>query len=66
VDGEKKAWDLSDCIKEHFKGQDYPSKQNLKFFIGLRNQIEHSFLPALDPEIYGECQALLLNYEKLT
>ncbi len=65
VDGEKKAWDLSDCIKEYFKDQNPPSKQNLKFFIGLRNKIEHSFLPALDPEIYGECQALLLNYEKL-
>ncbi|MCK4732082.1 MAG: DUF3644 domain-containing protein, partial [Methanophagales archaeon] len=65
VDGEKKAWDLSMCIKEYFKDQNPPSKQNLKFFIGLRNKIEHRFLPALDPEIYGECQALLLNYEKL-
>ena len=37
----------------------------MKFFIGIRNKIEHKFLPALDLEICGECQALLLNYEKL-
>jgi hypothetical protein len=37
----------------------------MRFFIGLRNQIEHRFLPALDLEIFGECQALLLNYEKI-
>ena len=65
VDGEKKAWDLNKCIKEYFKDLNPPSRQNLKFFVSIRNQIEHKFLPALDPEIYGECQALLLNYEKL-
>ncbi len=65
VDGEKKAWDISKCVKEYFKEQNPPSRENLKFFVGLRNQIEHKFLPALDLEICGECQALLLNYEKL-
>lgn len=65
VDGEKKAWDLSNCVKEYFKDRNPPSRENLKFFIGLRNQIEHKFLPALDLDICGECQALLLNYEKL-
>lgn len=65
VDGVKKAWDLSNCLKEYFKDQNPPSRENLNFFIGLRNQIEHRFLPALDLEVFGECQALLLNYEKL-
>lgn len=65
VDGEKKAWELSDCINEYFEDRNPPCRENLKFFVRLRNKIEHKFLPALDPEIYGECQALLLNYEKL-
>lgn len=65
IDGQKRAWDLSKCINEYFKGQNPPARENLRFFIGLRNQIEHRFLPALDLDIFGECQALLLNYEKL-
>lgn len=65
IDGQKKAWDLSKCINEYFKNQKSPVRENLIFFIGLRNQIEHRFLPALDLDILGECQALLLNYEKM-
>ncbi len=38
---------------------------NLEFFIGLRNKIEHRFLPELDIEIFGECQAMLMNFETL-
>ena len=33
--------------------------------IGLRNKIEHRFLPELDPDIFGECQAMLINFEAL-
>jgi len=65
TDGQKRAWHLSDCLKAYFKDQNPPVRENLRFFIGLRNQIEHRFLPALDLDIFGECQALLLNYEKL-
>jgi hypothetical protein len=64
IDGQKKAWDLSKCVKEYFKDNNSPIRENLRFFIGLRNKIEHRFLPALDIDIFGECQALLLNYEK--
>jgi len=65
VDGQKKAWVLNKCINEYFKDQNSPMRENLRFFIGLRNQIEHRFLPALDLDIFGECQALLLNYERI-
>lgn len=40
-------------------------RKNLEFFIGLRNKIEHRFLPELDIEIFGECQAFLMNFETL-
>ena len=40
-------------------------RENLDFFIDLRNQIPHRYLPALDLVITGEVQALLLNFERV-
>ena len=40
-------------------------KENLRLFIGLRNKIEHRSLPELDLTIFGECQAMLLNFEDM-
>lgn len=65
LDGEKKSWDLHKCVSIYFGSTANPIKDNINFFIGLRNKIEHSYLPALDISICGECQALLLNYEKM-
>jgi hypothetical protein len=31
----------------------------------LRNKIEHRFMPSIDKEIVWECQALLINFEKV-
>ncbi len=70
VDGERKAWELSTSIKEYNKLN--PSNQlsesvnaNLRFFIGLRNKIEHRHVAKreVDTLIFGECQSLLYNYE---
>jgi hypothetical protein len=66
IDGEHKAWELSDCLKEYFKNcgkEILPVRKNIEFFIPLRNKIEHRFMPELDNEIFGECQALLHNFE---
>ncbi len=40
-------------------------RANLDFFLKLRNEIAHRYLPALDTEIAGEAQAMLLNFEEL-
>ena len=40
-------------------------RANLDFFLGLRNQISHRYLPALDVAVAGEAQAMLLNLENL-
>ena len=64
IDGDKKAWELSECIKNTDIISE-PVKANLKFMIGLRNKIEHRFIPTLDLEVCGECQAMLLNFEEL-
>lgn len=65
IDGEKRAWDLSKCCTEYYKGITSPIKANLDVLIGIRNKIEHRFLPALDLAIIGECHSMLFNYESL-
>ena len=63
VDGEPKHWELSKCLKEYFRDKNPPERKNLEFLLGLRNKIEHRHLPQLDPTLYGECQAALMNLE---
>jgi hypothetical protein len=65
VDGEPKHWDLAECVAQFFREKAPPERKNLDFLIGLRNKIEHRHLPELDPVLYGECQASLINLEEL-
>lgn len=65
VDGDNKAWELAECVRQFYKGDNSPVRKNLEFFVGLRNKIEHRSMPQLDDQIFGECQALLLNFEAL-
>lgn len=64
VDGERKAWEIATCIKKH-AALDEPIRRNLEFFIKLRNKIEHRHIARreVDVFIFGECQALLNNFE---
>jgi hypothetical protein len=62
INGYKQSWGLSDCIK-HIFDQSNPVYKNLELFIIIRNKIEHTNLPALDDEVVGENQALVLNFE---
>jgi len=64
-DGDYRHWDLDECLRQYF-GDDTqnPVRKNLEFFIPLRNKIEHRSLPELDPNIFGECQAMLLNFDE--
>lgn len=66
IDGEKKAWELSTCIKK-YTPLNNGVKSNLNFFIKLRNKIEHRHIEKreVDTLIFGECQSLLFNYESL-
>jgi hypothetical protein len=64
IDGERKSWELTTCIKNY--GQlTSPVKKNLEFSVRLRNKIEHRHIDKreVDTLIFGECQALLYNYE---
>ena len=66
IDGERKVWELSTCIKR-YGSLPLSVDKNLQFFIGLRNKIEHRYIGKreMDVLIFGECQALLYNYENL-
>lgn len=65
IDGEPKRWELKECLQQFYKDANPPVRRNLEFFIGLRNKIEHCSLAQLDPELFGECQAMLLNFESM-
>ncbi len=64
VEEERKAWDLTTCIKKYGK-LSKPVESNLQFFVKLRNKIEHRHIDKreIDTIIFGECQSLLFNYE---
>lgn len=66
VDGERRSWDLRTCIRKYGSLSE-AVKTNLDLFIRLRNKIEHRHIDKreLDLLIFGECQALLYNYETL-
>lgn len=65
IDGDPKHWDLTECLKQYYKDASPAERKNIEFLVGLRNKIEHRHLPELDPSLYGECQATLLNLEEI-
>ena len=65
IDGELKIWPTERCVKEYFNDVNDPVRKNIEFLIGLRNRFEHRGYPEIDGEIFGECQAALMNFEEL-
>lgn len=65
IDGRPRTWELPECIRRYWPGQTNAVTENLAFFSGLRDLIEHAHAPELDIDIFGECQAMLLNFEEL-
>jgi len=66
IEGEPKSWDISRCANIYFKGDNKnPVFCNVSFFISVRNRIEHSYAPEIDPYVFGECQSYLINYEQI-
>jgi hypothetical protein len=67
VDGERKCWDVTKCIKTYIAAEGDPVRTNLLFFIGLRNKIEHRFNAkqrrALGLAVAGRAQSLIANFE---
>lgn len=62
MDGQYKYWELSKCLKEAACPLDRDTGNNLRFLVGLRNQIEHRRASQLDTYLSGRYQACALNY----
>lgn len=66
IDGDFKYWELDECLRQYYQTDTgNPVRKNLEFFIPLRNRIEHRSMPELDSNIFGECQAMLLNLDEM-
>ena len=64
IDNDYRHWELKECLKRYWEDDtENAIRKNLEFFIPLRNKIEHRHIPELDNTIFGECQALLLNFD---
>jgi hypothetical protein len=61
-DGTRKTWDLAECLKREFTDAD-PIRQNIAFFIGLRNKIEHRFQDAFMATTGPHAHAYVINFE---
>ena len=62
--GAFKHWELERCLNENTCPLDRPTKQNLRFLIGLRNEIEHHRSAGTDERFSGRYLACCLNYER--
>ncbi|GHU57893.1 MAG: DUF3644 domain-containing protein [Hydrotalea flava] len=62
--GSYKFWELERCLNDKAYPIDNDAKNNLKFLIGLRHEIEHHMTLNLDDFISGRYQACILNFNK--
>jgi hypothetical protein len=62
--GSFKYWELERCLNDTNCPIDKDAKNNLKFLIGLRHEIEHQMTLCLDEYISGRFQACILNFNK--
>lgn len=64
VNGAFKYWELRQCLKDSACPLDKPTRSNLHFLIGLRNEIEHHQSAGVDEAFTGRYVACCLNYER--
>ena len=62
--GAYKHWELERCLNDEACPLDDPTKQNLRFLIGLRHEIEHHESAGVDEAFTGRYIACVLNYER--
>ncbi len=62
--GAFKYWGLERCLNDDACPLDDPTKLNLRFLIGLRNEIEHHGSSGADERLSGRYLACCLNYER--
>lgn len=61
-DGSIRYWDLTECISKATCPLDNDTKNNLRFLVGLRHQVEHKKATGLDSYMSARYQACALNF----
>jgi hypothetical protein len=64
IDGERKAWELNQCVKFRWPNNADPVRLNLELTIKLRNKVEHRYERGLMVAAAGFTQSLVMNYER--
>ena len=62
--GAYKHWELERCLDDKFCPLDLGIRNNLKFLIGIRHEIEHQMTNKIDDFISAKFQACCINYNK--
>ncbi len=62
--GHFKYWELERCLNGDKSPVDKDTANNLRFLIGLRNEIEHQMTRSLDNYLSARYQACALNYNE--
>ena len=62
--GSFEYWDLAACLRASSCPLDEPTKSNLRFLIGLRNEIVHHQSTGVDHQFAPRYLACCLNYER--
>ena len=62
--GAYRYWELDRCLNDRQCPLDTPTKINLRFLIGLRNEIEHHESAGVDEAFTGRYLACCLNFER--
>ena len=73
VAGEPMLWEVkkgANYYREIYGGKYDPKEilamvQNIEFLLPIRHIIEHRYMPQLDTDIAGHCQAMLFNFERI-
>ena len=60
------ALDTIELVSQAFQGQDHEGlRENIRFWVDLRNSVAHRYLPELDVSVIPYAQSGLLNYERV-
>lgn len=61
--GADKYWELEQCLEHKDCPLDAGTKNNLKFLIGIRHEIEHQMTNQIDEFLSAKLQACAINYD---
>lgn len=61
--GSKKCWGLEYCMNREQCPLDGATRNNLKFLIGIRHEIEHQMTNCIDEFLSAKLQACAINYD---